>query len=159
MPVNSIEEAKALIERWIGDRNLTDAREKDESLPTELNFKYDGKTEAGIKFAIVQPKTISAIIAVSRIEVAPNHFKALSSMKGRKLEDFLLDIKRELVFAPAAFLLIPTNNAPELIQFTKEVSFDELTEGRLTDALDSLVKCTVSLVLFLTKKLGPGKED
>ena len=150
-----------LTERWISDRGLrvVDPKRENQELEEELNFRYDGRTVTGIGFSIVQPKAAPrTVLALSRVEIAPNHFGALKSMKTRRFEDFLLDLRKELVLAPAMFLLIPPQGVPQSVQFAKEVSFDELTEGKLIEAVNNIVKCTILLILLFNKKFGPGAE-
>ena len=160
MPVETIEEAMHLIEKWMEDRRfaISPKQEKDES-KGELNFKYDGKTEIGLGFVIVQPKNLArTVILVSRIDIAKQHIDALGSMKARKFEDFILELKKALVLAPASFQILPPQGIPNSIQLSREISFDELTEGRLSDALGSIAKSAVLIILLFSKRFEPGTK-
>jgi hypothetical protein len=158
MPVGTIDEAMHLIENWMQDRGLAiPSEQEDEESKRELNFKYDGKTDIGLGFAIIQPKRAKrVVIMVSRVDIAKPHKDALGSMKVRKFEDFMWEIKKELVFAPTTFQILPPEGIPESIQFSREISFDELTEGKLADTLGSIMKSTVLIILLFGKKFGLG---
>ncbi len=137
MSVGTVDEAKQLIENWMKDRGLSvpPQQETDES-NEELNFNYTGKTETGLGFLIVQPKHVPrTVIMVSRVDIAKSHVDALGSMKTRKFEDFIWELKKELVLDSTSFQILPPRGIPQSIQLSREISFDELTEGRLADAL------------------------
>lgn len=162
MPVKTDEEAKILTEGWMRDRGLLSEKPSpdNEDATKQFNFKYDGETKIGVKFSLIQPKDLKrTVVATSRIEIAPSHLKSLDSLASDELDDFLWSVRKELVFAPATFMFIPLDGKLESIQFTKEISFDELTEGRLSDAIDSLIRCTLMVVWLFRKAFGAGKED
>ncbi len=118
-----------------------------------LNFKYGGKTEMGLGFAIVQPKDAArTVLMVSRIDVSKQHRDALSSMTAHKLENFIWELKMSLVLAPALYQILPPQGIPRSIQLSLEISFDELTEGRLNNALSSITKSAVVIILLFNKK-------
>jgi len=162
MPVKTIEEAKILTEGWARDRGFLSEKPKpdNEDAIKQFNFKYDGETQTGVNFSLIQPKDLNrAVVAISRIEIAPIHLKLLDSLASDELDNFLWDVRKELAFAPASFMFLPLDGKLESIQFTKEISFDELTEGRLSDAVDSLIRCTLVVVWLFRKAFGTGKED
>lgn len=158
MPTGNIDEAKGLIEKWMNDRGFAISPEQDKDESTdELNFKYDSKTDVGLGFTIMQPKNVPrTVIMASRVDIAKPHDDALGSMKMRKFEDFMWELKKELILAPATFQIIPPQGIPKSIQLSREISFDELTEGRLADALSSLMKSAVLIILLFSKKFELG---
>jgi hypothetical protein len=158
MPVETVEEAMHLVEKWMEDRGFaTPPQQETDESTGEFNFKYNSKTDNGLGFAIVQPKAVPrTIIVVSRIDIAKQHTDALGSMKARKFEDFIWELKKELVLAPAAFQVLPPQGIPKSIQLSGEISFDELTEGRLAGALNYIMKSAVLIILLFNKKFEIG---
>lgn len=158
MPVENVDEAKHLVEKWIQDRKLsTPSQQIPDESAEELNFGYNGKTETGLGFVVIQPKHATRVIIVaSRLDLAKPHVDALGSMKARKLEDLMWELKKELVLSPASYLISPPTGIPKSIQFSQEISFDELTEGKLADALGSITKSMVLAILLFGKRFGQG---
>jgi hypothetical protein len=158
MPTGNIEDAMLLIEKWMGGRGFAISPEQDKDGATdEFNFKFNSKTDMGLGFAIMQPKNVPrTVIMASRVDIAKPHDDALGSMKTRKFEDFMWELKKELILAPAAFQILPPQGIPKSIQLSREISFDELTEGRLADALGSIMKSAVLIILLFSKKFELG---
>ncbi|HPJ30241.1 MAG TPA: DUF2299 family protein [Methanothrix sp.] len=153
MPVENVDEAIHLIEKWMDGRGFTISppREKDEST-VEFNFAYNGKTERGLGFTVVQPKNIARLVLVaSRIDIAGQHRDILGSMETSEFEDFMWELKRALVLAPASFQILPPEGMPDSIQLSLEISFDELSEGKLNNALNSISKSAVLIILLFSK--------
>ncbi|MDP0941403.1 DUF2299 family protein, partial [Klebsiella quasipneumoniae] len=85
---------------------------------------------------IIQPAGLErSLILVSKIEIHPQHLEKLQSMSSVERDEFLWNLKRDLMFAPPVFQTHPLEDPdhPTAIEFIKEISFDELTEGRLID--------------------------
>jgi hypothetical protein len=53
---------------------------------------------------------------------------------------------------------MPDDN-PKSILFVKEISFDELTEGRLAQAADEVSRMVMWLSLVFLRRFGKPKED
>ena len=158
MPVVTVDEAKHLVEKWMQDRKFsTPSQQMPAESLQEVNFSYNGKTETGFGFIVIQPKQATrVIIMASRLDVAKSHADALGSMKARKLEDLLWELKKELVLSTASYMIMPPTGIPKSIQFSREISFDELTEGKLADALGSITKSMVLTILLFSKRFGQG---
>ncbi|MGB5099781.1 MAG: DUF2299 family protein [Methanothrix sp.] len=137
---------------WMKSRNLFVRALKSE----DATFNFEGITETQVGFMITQPcKIPRSIVVVANLEIMPNHVKAMAELVPHERENILWDLKKELIFAPATFFMSPDMNNPKRIQFAKEVSFDELTEGRLLDAMDAVCRSTIWTIWKLIRIFGP----
>ena len=70
------------------------------------------------------------------------------------------DLKKELIFAPANFLFVDDEETGILrrAQFSKEIYFDELSEGRLAEVVDYTTRSALLLIWTFRKKFGPLPE-
>jgi hypothetical protein len=83
----------------------------------------------------------------------------MSKLTPQERDDFLWDLKKELIFAPATFFMSPNINNPKTIQFAKEISFDELTEGRLIEAMDAVCRSTIWAIWMIIRRFGVPRES
>lgn len=156
MPVNDIEEAKLKVLEWMKGRCIF-LRETNSD---EVNFQFDGISETQVGVSFVNPQKMpKSIIAVSRLELHPEHQEALNHLTPKEREDFIWDIKKDLIFVPATFLMEPSANELKSIQFAREISFDELTEGRLIDAMDNVCRPLIWTAWVILRKFGPPSEE
>ena len=154
MPVKTSKEAKRLIEKWMISRGLP----ANEANCEDTVFQIDSKTPIDIAFAVIQPSKLPrSVFVITKIEVHPAHLEVLKSMSSEKRIEFMWELKKELVTIPPAFLCQPTGGpevVPESIQFMKEISFDELTEGRLIDAMDQTCRGVILTAWMFSKAFG-----
>ena len=133
MPVNTVDEARIFIERWFKDRGYENSAT---SVSENLEFQFSGVSDLGIGFTIIKPTRLPrAVVVAARIAAVQFHIDALKSLNDDELEDFLWELKKGLLLASPNFRF-DNPTIPTTMDFTKEISFDELTEGRLHDALD-----------------------
>jgi hypothetical protein len=154
MPVETIEAAKELVEKWVSDRGYPIS-----AIPAsdDYSFQFGRISNLGIGFAVVQPKSIKrAVVVATRVALDPFHIKALESADDR--EDFLWSLKERLVFVLPAFSF-DNPNVPTSIEFSKEISFDELTEGRLQDVVDQTIRCVLWVSWVFVRKFGRSEES
>jgi hypothetical protein len=156
MPIETDIEAKEKVFEWMNGRKIFVQEIKSE----ETNFQFEGKTETQIGIVITKPKKLFKSIAIiSKIELHPKHIEALSRLNQKKKDDFLWDLKRDLIFAPATFTMEQSGKDLKSIQFAKEISFDELTDGRLIEAMDNVCRCIIWTAWVLVKKFGQPVEE
>ena len=136
---------------WMKGRNLFLKASKSD----EVEFQFTGKTETQVSFIITQVKKLpNALVVISNLEFIPIHFNALTKLSPKDKDDFLWSLKKELIFAPATFNMIPDGRNPKSIQFAKEIAFDELSEGRLHEALDAVCRSTIWTAWTIVRKFG-----
>lgn len=156
MPVRTSDEAKAMIEEWLISRALP-AKDVNREGTT---FQIESRTETNIAFAIMKPERFQrSVFVATKIEVHAEHFKALCSMNLKEQNGFLWELKKELLVLPPTFMFQSKSDqysVPESIQFTKEISFDELTEGRLVDAMDQTCRGVILVTWIFLKTFGPA---
>ena len=122
-------------------------------------FRYEGTWETGVGFSIVQPKDMLRIVgAVSNYEIERQYPKALESLNPYERQEFLWDIKQGILLVPIFSIFMPDDN-PKSILFVKEISFDELTEGRLAQAADEVSRMVMWLSLVFLRRFGKPKDD
>jgi len=154
MPIETIEAAKELVERWVNDRGYPIS-----AIPAsdDYSFQFGRISNLGIGFVVVQPKNIKRVVVVAtRVAFDPFHLKALESASDR--DDFLWNLKERLVFVSPAFSF-DNPKTPTVIEFSKEISFDELTEGRLQEAVDLTVRCVLWVSWLFIQRFGSSEES
>jgi hypothetical protein len=141
---------------WMKSRNLfVKPLKSDDAI-----FQFEGITETQIGFMITQPKKLPrSIVLIANLEILPVHLEAMAKLAPQERSNFLWNLKKDLIFAPATFSMSPNLNSPKTIQFAKEVSFDELTEGRLIEAMDAVCRCTIWTIWTIIRNFGvpPGE--
>jgi hypothetical protein len=154
MPVETIDDAKKLVERWVNDRGYPIS-----AIPTsdDYSFQFGRISNLGIGFVVVQPKNIKRVVVVAtRVAFDQFHIKALENASDH--DEFLWNLKKELVFVSPAFSF-DNPKTPTAIEFSKEISFDELTEGRLHEAVDLTVRCVLWVAWLFNEKFGSSEES
>jgi hypothetical protein len=144
MPVKTWEEAHVLVKDWLISRSFSILVEdigKD-----DINFQFESKNSSGIGFAVIQTKKLPrSLIIVSKLNFHQRHQERLDSMSDKEREEIYWNLRRDFIFIPATFMFMPAKS-PNAIQFSKEISFDELTEGRLTESLDQVLRGAVWVI-------------
>jgi hypothetical protein len=154
MPVKTTEEASNLVKVWMEDRGFLTKETSYDS----VHFQYEGHTENGISFSIAQPKRFKRIVLViSKLEFHPKHLESLKALDQTERDNFLWEIREKLVLSPPTFSF-DQSDIPTWIQFAKEISFDELTEGRLMDSLDNIVRGVILVSWMFGRKFGQPEE-
>ncbi len=156
MSVNDVQEAKAKIGAWMKGRDLL-TQEVDSE---DNDFQFNGKTATQVGITILHPKNLfRSIIVISKIELDPKHKEDLNQLHADEKADFIWNLKRDLIFAPASFIMEPDGNNFESIQFGIEISFDELTEGKLIEAVDNVCRPLIWTVWVFLRKFGSPVEE
>ncbi|HOE46417.1 MAG TPA: DUF2299 family protein [Methanothrix soehngenii] len=148
------EEAKRLIKEWMVSRGLP-AKEVDQK---NTVFQIESKTPTDIVLVAIQSSTLPrSVFIITKIDIHPAHLEALKSVNPERRTQFLWELKKELASIPPAFLCQPIGSidtVPESIQFMKEISFDELTEGRLIEAMDQTCRGIILTAWIFLKEFG-----
>ena len=151
MPVKTPEEAKEFVKTWMVDRKVF----KRDSLSETVHFQYEGTCVTGVNFSIQHPKDMVRVVGITvKMLIDPNHIKIIDKSGPRKREKFYRNLSDRLIFVPPAFQLGPTLEHPEWLFFVKEISYDELTEGRLMDAVDQLSRTVIFVSSIFIDKFG-----
>lgn len=155
-----MDQAKVLAHAWMKSRGY----DPTEILPCpeDLSFILQGKTSNDMPFLIIQPKKAeNFVVAIANVRVTESSFASLNEMTEKDRDEFLWDLKRDLMFAPANFSFDPSyeeTGVPKGFQFSKEVYYDEFTKGRLAEAVDYAVRSALWVVWTFQKKFGAPKE-
>jgi hypothetical protein len=158
MSVGNVDEAKKVVNEWMKDRGFLRSEISNE----RAHFGYEGETDTGIRFSVIQPKDAARVlIVISKLDIHPQHLEKLNSMTPVERAEFLWNLKRDLIFAPPVFQIHPFEDPdnPTAIEFIKEISFDELTEGRLMEAMDNVHRCVLWVIWTLNKFLGQVRQE
>jgi hypothetical protein len=157
MSIVSTDDAESFIKIWMNDRGYS----ADELKPEGLAFQLNGKFETGVTFSIIQPLTLKrAVVVVAQIDFHPFHLAAIKSLKSEDLGKFLGGLQRDLFFVIPSFKFIPTGaSIPSAIQFNKQISYDQLTEGKLYDMVEYTCRCVLWVAWVLTGKFGRPVEE
>jgi hypothetical protein len=160
LEINTADQAKSLAETWM--KNHGYAPTEISPCPTDLSFMLQGMAINGMPFLVIQPKDLeSAIVVIANVRVTESSFASLNSMTKEARDEFLWNLKKDLMFAPPTFSFDPsyeTTGIPKGIQFSKEVYYDELTEGRLAEAVDFAVRSALWVVWTFRREFGAPAE-
>jgi hypothetical protein len=161
MAVGSTEEAKLLAQRWLEDAEGYSGQVVDPS-PDKLMFLFIGKGHGDIPFLITQSITSKRSIAVIvNVNISESSQKGLSEMREENRKEFLWDLKREIMFAPANFAFDPEfekTGIPRAVQFSKMIYFDDLSESRLAEVVDYTIRSALWLIWSFGRIFGPPSE-
>lgn len=159
MPVETLEEAKEFVKRLMVDRKVFrhDASDKNEGT---AHFLFDGASEREIAFSIQQPKTLPRVVGIiARVSLDPQQIKVFANFGQRKRDRFLSSLGKNLLFVNPTFMLGPKPEALEWVMFIKEISYDELTEGRLIDGIDQVSRAVILVSSLIIDELGDPKSE
>jgi len=158
--VKTVDQAKSLAQTWM--QNSGSFSKEILPCPSDLNFILEGMAPNGIPFLVIQPRQLkSAVAAIANVRITESSFASLSALDRSERDEFLWNLKRELMFAPPTFAFDPTfeeTGIPKGIQFSKEVYYDELTEGRLAEAVNCVTRSALWVVWSFGRRFGPCTE-
>jgi len=156
MVVVNIEEAKLLAQRWMNDTGFF--KEDTNPRPDNLNFLLQGVGPTKIPFLVTQSSESKAksIAVIVNVNITKSSYKSLSEMSEEAREEFLWNLKKELVFAPASFAFADDEKTgiPRRVQFVKAIYFDELSEGKLAEVVDYTTRSALWLIWTFRRKFG-----
>lgn len=160
MLVKNPDEAKEFIKKWMNDRHVFSDDISDKNRDT-VYFSYEGTSDIGVRFSIQQPKNMVRVVGItSKILLDAQQLKVLADLDGQKRNDFLKKLGSRLLFVNPTYVLGPKPENPEWLLFIKEVSYDELTEGRLIDAVDQVNRAVIFASSMIIDALGePARSD
>lgn len=159
MAVGDADEAKKLVYAWMENVGYSP---KEIPNPENLEFLIQGAGPTNIPVAVIRPSEAKAkfIVVVVNVNISESSYKSLSAMSEKDREEFLWNLKRDLVFAPASFSFLEDKDTGILkrAQFSKPVYFEELTESRLAEVIDYTVRSALWLIWTFGKRFGPPSE-
>lgn len=156
MPANDATSAKKFVKDWMDHRKVFDI--EIDPTPGNLYFQFTGKSEGGIGFTVMQPKIWdTSVLVMAEVKIGEQHSKILESMRQKDREEFVFNLKKNIIFAPASYALDPTletKGYPQGIQFSKEICYDNLTEDRLSNSMRDVVSCVIYILELFKNELG-----
>jgi len=156
MPANDATSAKKFVKDWMDHRKVFDI--EIDPTPGNLYFQFTGKSEGGIGFTVMQPKIWdTSVLVMAEVKIGEQHSKILESMRQKDREEFIFNLKKDIIFAPASYALDPTletKGYPQGIQFSKEICYDNLTEDRLSNSMRDVVSCVIYILELFKNELG-----
>ncbi|VVB63435.1 Uncharacterised protein [uncultured archaeon] len=158
--IKTVDQAKSLAQAWMHDNGFSPSEFL--PCPDDLNFMLQGTAQNGMPFLVIQQKKSErAVVAIANVRVTESSFASLSAMSKGERDAFLWDLKKELMFAPPTFSFDPSfedTGIPKGFQFAKEVYYDELTEGRLAEAVNYAIRSALWVVWTFRRKFGAPVE-
>ncbi len=158
--IQNIDQAKSLAKTWMEKSGYEPTEPS--PCPEDLSFMLQGKGSNGMPFLIIQPKKLeSAIVAIANVRVTESSFASLQAMGEADREEFLWNLRKELMFAPPNFSFDPSyeeTGIPKGFQFAKEVYYDELKEGRLAEAVDYAIRSALWVIWTFRRRFGAPQE-
>lgn len=161
MPAIDATSAKSFVKNWMDHRKVFN--NETDPVPNELNFQFNGKSEGGIGFSVLQPKIWeTSILIMAEVKIGEPHKKILETMSEKNREEFMFNLTKNIIFAPASFAFDPsfeTRGFPSGIQFSREICFDRLTEDKLSNSMRDVVKCVIFVVELFKNEFGKENEE
>jgi hypothetical protein len=158
--IKIVDEAKSLAHTWMKDRGYDPLDIL--PCPEDLSFMLQGKASNGMPFLIIQSKNASSsVVAIANVRVTQSSYASLQKMSKAERDEFLWNLKRELIFAPPNFSFDPSyeeTGIPKGVQFSKEVYYSDLTEGRLAEAVDQAIRSALWVIWTFRRKFGMPAE-
>lgn len=158
--IKTFEDAKSLVLGWMNSCSLS-PKEID-PCPDDLNFMIQGNSPNNIPFLVFQPKNRErAIVALVNVMITDISLAALNSMSETDRDKFLWNLRKELMFAPPNFAFDPEyerTGIPKGIQFHIEVYYGELTEGKLAEAVNYVIRSAL-WVIWSFKRIRPSVAE
>lgn len=162
MAVENTNEARELIQVWMDDRGFFDAKLSPTPIPEGFHFIIGGKAAIGLPFSVLQPnELIKTVIVIANVSLGKEHFDAFNDLNAKDREMLLWDLQRDIMFASPTYSFNPefqTDGIFKGIQFTKEISYDDLTKGKLGDAVIDVTRCVLWVIWTFARRFGPLKE-
>ena len=160
LEIKTVDEAKSLAQTWMQNRGFFS--KEITPCPDELSFMLEGMAPTGIPFLIIQSKELKSVVtAIANVRITESSFASLSALDRDERDEFLWNLKRELMFAPPTFAFDPSfekTGIPKAIQFSRDVYSDELTEGRLAQAVNYATRSALWVVWTFGRKFGAPAE-
>jgi len=159
MPVQNSAEASKLIRKWMEDRKVFKSDSSDANKDT-VQFSYDGTCNNGVNFTIQQPKDMVRVVGITtKMLFAPIHLKKISSFDQHRRDKFFRDLTKSLLLIPPSFFFGPNPEKPEWTFIIKEISYDELTEGRLIEAVEQVSRAVLWASAILVDEFGEPNTE
>ena len=156
----TVNQVKSFAHAWMKNRGYNPSEIL--PCPEDLSFMLQGKASNEMPFLVIQPKKAeNLVVAIANVRITESSFDSLKEMTKEGRDEFLWNLKRELMFAPPNFSFDPSyeeTGIPKGIQFSKEVYYDELTEGRLAEAVDYAIRSALWVVWTFRKEFGAPVE-
>ena len=162
MSVENIAGTIELIKTWMTQRGISEGLET-KPTPSGFSFQFTGKSASEIPFTIIQPEKLEkTVIIISEVRIAEEHIKSIKSMRSKDCDEFLYNLQKDIMFAPAQFAFDPDfkkTGIPKSIQFSKEICYDGLTEDRLNEAVQDVVRGTIFVIWQIRKEFVDTTEE
>lgn len=165
MEIVTPEQAKEAIKKWLSENGhqLTEIKDDHASFHFELDYPIGSQKRQ----RVIQPKEYPGLVVIlSGVSLAPDHIKDMGAMEEDLREEFLSEIRKEIIFLENSYdINLDEKGIPKAVQFSYEFYFDSLTK---TNIFKGLLLNHRSLIYIVTKfndKFGiptmpsmPGQE-
>jgi hypothetical protein len=162
MAVENTDKARELIKGWMNDRGFFDVVLSPVPIPKGFHFVIGGKAANGLPFSVLQPEGLKeTVMVVANVSLGKDHFDALNDLNAKDRDTLLWNLQKDIMFKSPTYSFnseFQTDGTFKAIQFTKEISYDELTKGKLGDAVIDVTRCVLWVIWTFRKEFGPSKE-
>lgn len=163
MEINTVEEAREVILRWLKENHHNIEEFKD----TNANFHFEIDFPVGTpkKQRIIQPKDYpSLVLLLNGVSIAPEHMEKLKAMTEDERDHFYNEIRRELIFSESSYdINLDEQGLARQVQFSHEFYFDSLTKTQIYRGLLINYRTLLYFVTKFNDKFGvpemPKKQE
>ena len=145
------------VKEWLErDGILQEAVEDD-----RLDFHYVVNFPKGTSYTseILKGKEDDRIIVASSIRLSDRHYQALRSLPERERRAVIWQWRFELLFRDADFRMLPSVDDVRVFEFSRVIYEDELTRGKLAEALREIFKCKLYVTWRAAQLSEAGGEE
>jgi hypothetical protein len=154
MSINTVDEAKEAISKWLTDNGHEPKAIEDENANFHFELDYPMGTQK--RQRVIQPKEYADLIVVlNGVAIADDHKTAIGQMEEDECEAFYEAIRKDLLFLDNSYdMNIDEKNVVQQVQFSYEFYFDSLTKTQLYKALLLNHRTLLYIVTVFNEKFG-----
>ncbi len=145
------EKIKDMIEKWTNEEGIFKEEKFNDMAYFHFIVEYPEKRHVNI----FQPKERNdSILILSGINLDEEFMKRLNKLDKKERQDFMWDLRLGLLFRDDQFRIVPDVERIQRIQFTRPIYYDELTKGKLMNALNDNFKSFLFVMWKFQQKFG-----
>lgn len=150
------EDISGKVKGWMEKEGILKEEIEDEN--AEFHFAGEFPPESNQNIEVIKPRDKEKVVIGSRISLSDEHFKALHSLPKKQRDDFLWQIRFDLLFRGPEFRMIPSASDFKSMEFTKTLYPEELIKSKFMLELREIFRCKLYLVWRMSQMVT-GKDE
>lgn len=151
MSGNSPARVRERVRQWISEEGNTVTLVDD----PQCRFNLEVANQVGLRFNVFQPNVSrDGVLVIGKIEVDQATRQNLSGLDSSERNEFLWDLKFDLLKSHFTFNMQPNGENPQFIIIQEVVYLDDLTKGKLIGALQHVNDGMLLVLWYLARRFG-----